>query len=566
MNNAVLVALRRLRAPIVLLVLVFASGIVGLVLIPGTDAAGQAWRMTIFEALYFMSYTASTIGFGEIPQAFNTAQRVWVTIVIYASVIGWAYMLASLLTLLQDRGFRNVLEAGRFRRQVRALREPVYLICGFGETGALVGRALDVLGLRFVVIDLSEERIQELDLLDLVQDVPAMIGNARLPENLVAAGLTHPECRGVLTLTNDDQANLAVTIAVRLLNPRVPVLARAMSHDAAANMVSFGADHVVNPFAKFGEYLTIAIRSPGSYRLFSWLTGLPGTTLRPETAPPRGRWIVCGYGRFGAEVVRAFRGLDLDLTIIDPVEPGLDDLQFVRGFGTDAATLELAGVRDAAGIVAGTDDDVINLSIAVTAREINASIFTVVRQNLRTNHALFDAYDADMTMVSSEIIANGCLALLQTPLLGRFLEAVKRENDAWADRVIERLEAAIGVEAPDIWRVAINAIDAPACHDAVGRAGYPVTLGDLRRDPSDRYRMLPCAPLLLSRATSTLILPDLDVPLQRDDEVLFAGKPAARRAQRAVLQNVNVRDYAMRGIDLPGGWIWQKFTRQARRV
>jgi Trk K+ transport system NAD-binding subunit len=563
-NNAALVALRRLRAPIVLLVLVFASGIVGLVLIPGTDAAGNPWRMTIFDALYFMSYTASTIGFGEIPQAFNTAQRVWVTLIIYASVIGWAYMLANLLTLLQDRGFRNVLEAGRFRRQVRALREPVYLICGFGETGALVGRALDTLGLRFVVIDISEERIQELDLLDLTQDVPAMIGNARVPENLVAAGLTHPECRGVLTLTNDDQANLAVAIAVRLLNPAVPVLARAMSREAAANMVSFGADHVVNPFAKFGEYLTIAIRSPGSYRLIAWLTGRPGTTLRPETAPPRGHWIVCGYGRFGAEVVRAFRGLELDVTIIDPVEPGLGDLRFVRGFGTDGATLDLAGVRDAAGIVAGTDDDVINLSIAVTAREINAGIFTIVRQNLRANHALFDAYDADITMVSSEIIANGCLALLQTPLLGRFLEAVKREDDAWADGAIERLEAAVGVEAPDIWRVVMNAVDAPACHDALGRADYPVTLGDLRRDPSDRDRTLECVPLLLLRGTSTVILPDPALPLHRDDEVLFAGRPAARRAQRSMLLNVNVRDYAVRGIDLPGGWIWQRLTRPAR--
>ena len=564
MNNAVLVALRRLRAPIVLLVLVFASGIVGLVLIPGTDAAGNPWRMTIFDALYFMSYTASTIGFGELPQAFNTAQRVWVTLIIYASVIGWAYMVANLLTLLQDRGFRNVLEGGRFRRQVRALREPVYLICGFGETGALIGRALDTLGRRFVVIDISEERIQELDLLDLTQDVPAMIGNARVPENLVAAGLTHPECRGVLTLTNDDQANLAVAIAVRLLNPTVPVLARAMSREAAANMVSFGADHVINPFAKFGEYLTIAIRSPGSYRLIAWLTGRPGTTLRPETAPPRGRWIVCGYGRFGAEVVRAFRGLELDVTIIDPIEPDLGDLRFVRGLGTDGATLDLAGVRDAAGIVAGTDDDVINLSIAVTAREINAGIFTIVRQNLRANHALFDAYDADITMVSSEIIANGCLALLHTPLLGRFLETVKQEDDAWADRAIERLEAAVGVEAPDIWRVVMNAADAPACHDALGRADYPVTLGDLRRDPSDRDRTLGCLPLLLLRGTSTVILPDPALPLHRDDEVLFAGQPAARRAQRPILLNVNVCDYAVRGIDLPGGWIWQRLTRPAR--
>ena len=180
MSSAFLVALRRLRAPIILLVLLFSIGIVGLVMIPGTDPVGRPWRMTIFDALYFMSYTASTIGFGEIPQAFNRAQRVWVTLIIYASVIGWAYLVANLLTLAQDRSFRAVLENGRFRRQVRALREPFYLICGFGETGALVGHALDTVGLRFVVIDIREDRIQELDLLDLAQDAPAMVGNARV--------------------------------------------------------------------------------------------------------------------------------------------------------------------------------------------------------------------------------------------------------------------------------------------------------------------------------------------------------------------------------------------------
>ena len=561
MNNALLVALRRLRAPIVLIVLVFAIGIVGLVLIPGTDAQGRPWRMTIFDALYFMSYTASTIGFGEIPQAFNTAQRVWVTLVIYASVIGWAYLVAALLTLAQDRGFRAVLADSRFRRRVRALREPFYLICGFGETGALVGRALDAFAFRFVVIDVSEERVQEVDLLDLAQDVPALTGNARVPENLVAAGLARSECRGVLTLTNDDQANLAVAISVRLLNPDVPVLARAMSREAAANMVSFGADHVINPFAKFGEYLTLAIRSPGSHRLMRWLTGLPGTTLKPETAPPRGRWIVCGYGRFGSEVVRAFRGQDLDVTIVDPDETAIDGLRVVRGHGTDAATLELAGVRDAVGVVAGTDDDVANLAIAVTAREVNAEIFTVVRQSLRTNHALFDAYDADITMVSSEIIANECLAVLHTPLLGRFLDAVQREDDAWADRAIERLQVSIGVEAPDIWKVTISEPEAPAFCEALGRPDYPVLLGDLCRDPTDRERRLECVPLLVLRGSSESILPDGSMPLQRGDEVLFAGQPAARKAQRPMLLNVNVRDYVVRGIDVPGGWLWQRLTR-----
>ena len=59
--------------------------------------------MGFFDAFYFMSYTATTIGFGELPYPFTDAQRLWVTVTIYLTVIGWAYAIGSLLALLQDR-------------------------------------------------------------------------------------------------------------------------------------------------------------------------------------------------------------------------------------------------------------------------------------------------------------------------------------------------------------------------------------------------------------------------------------------------------------------------------
>ena len=564
MSSAIFVALRRLRAPIIGLVVVFAVGMIGLVLIPGVDAAGKTWHMSMFEALYFMSYTASTIGFGEIPQPFSTAQRIWVTVVIYASVLGWAFLVARLLALSQDHAFRAAVVAGRFRREVRAIREPFYLICGFGETGALVGRALDSLGMRFVVLDLAEDRVQELSLMALQQDPPGLTANARDPEMLVTAGLTRAECVGVLALTNDDRANLAVAIAVRLLNPAVPVLARAMSRDAAANMASFHTDHIINPFAKFAGYLTLAIQSPGSHRLLTWLTGLPGTTLKPETSPPRGHWLVCGYGRFGTEVVAAVRGQALDVTVLDPAEPPIEGLRIVRGLGIDAASLTDAGVHSAVGIVAGTDDDINNLSIAVTARELNPDIFTVVRQNLHGSHALMQAYQADITMVSSEIVANECLALIQTPLLRAFLDVVKQKDDAWADQVVARLQAVMGEEAPDIWRIDMNAGDAPACVDALQRPDYPVSLADLCRDTVTREDRLPCVPLLMQRDGKNLVLPDEATTVAPGDRILFAGQAGSREAQRSTLRNINIRDYVVRGIDLPGGWIWQRLSRYRR--
>jgi len=201
-SSVLFLALRRLRAPLLLLIAVYSIGIVGLVVIPGRDAGGAEWHLSYFQAFYFMSYTASTIGFGEIPREFSDTQRLWVTTVIYLSVIGWAFTLASLLALLQDPAFRRALVTARFARRVRAINEPFYLVCGFGETGMMLGRAFDHLGLRFVALDIDTARIQELDLLDLSADAAGLNADARLPANLELAGLTRAACRGVLAITD----------------------------------------------------------------------------------------------------------------------------------------------------------------------------------------------------------------------------------------------------------------------------------------------------------------------------------------------------------------------------
>lgn len=106
-STAIFLVLRRMRAPLIVLISLFAVSILGLTLMPGVDAEGKPWHMDPFEAFYFMSYTATTIGFGEIPHPFTTAQRAWVIVSIYLSVVAWAYAIGSVLALLQDRGSRR---------------------------------------------------------------------------------------------------------------------------------------------------------------------------------------------------------------------------------------------------------------------------------------------------------------------------------------------------------------------------------------------------------------------------------------------------------------------------
>jgi hypothetical protein len=159
MGDVLFLVLRRLRLPLITLIVVYAVSVVGLVAIPGVDSGGRPWRMGYFHALYVMSYTATTIGFGEIPYAFTDAQRLWVTFTIYLSVIGWAYALGSVFSLSQDPTFRSAAARSFFLRRVARLREPYCVVCGYGRSGMAIAQALDALRVRLVIVDTDAERV-----------------------------------------------------------------------------------------------------------------------------------------------------------------------------------------------------------------------------------------------------------------------------------------------------------------------------------------------------------------------------------------------------------------------
>lgn len=562
MNASVFfLALRRMRAPLIVLIVIYALSTLGLTLIPGIDAAGQpAPPMSFFHAFYFVSYTASTIGFGELPGAFSEAQRMWVTVVIFLSVIGWSYSIISLLALVQDRGFQQVLLTARFIRRIGQLGEPFYILCGCGETGLLIARALDHDGIRVVTIERSEARIQELELEDFAADILALCADAAQPQHLLMAGLKHRSCRGVLAITDDDAANLAVAIASRLINPRLMIVARVASPSIEANMMSFGTHYVVNHFEKFADYLAQAIHSPNWYRLVDLLTGLPGQKVSERHDPPAGDWVICGYGRFGQAVVRNLERQGMSLTVIDP-DPNLSSsVHHIVGQGTEAEPLRRAGIETAVGIVAGSDHDTNNLSIAMTAKELNPDLFVVLRQNRMANQVLFDAYDADFTMVPSKIVARECLALITSPLLSRFFGLLRCWPDARAAALAGQLEALCGRRVPLVWGVKLNAAEAPAVHQWLMMEQKPMTLGRLRHDPAARAETLPLMPLLLLRDGRDHEQPADEMLLQPGDQLLFAGTRTAKLAQNLVLDNRNVLDYVLTGQDAQG-WLWRLLSR-----
>jgi voltage-gated potassium channel len=556
MNSVFFLALRRLRTPLILMIIIFAVSTAGLALIPGRDAAGDPVHLSIFQAFYFVSYTATTIGFGEIPFSFSDAQRLWVTFIIFSSVMGWTYLIGGILRLAQDDAFQQAITSTRFTRQVERLREPFFIVCGVGETGLMVVKALDHLGFRAVVIDREQKNVQELELEDLSSDPPSLCADARIPDNVVACGIHHPRCLGILVLTNDDETNLAVALTVHLVNPSLKIIARCKTPEVKRTMLAIGVHEIINPFSEFSRQLLLAMNAPNSYRLAFWLSGLPRNRLRAAVPVPPGHWIVCGHGRFGREIVDALQRSGFKVRVIDPsVDPALEF--GIAASGDDMKALLKAGLEDAIGVVAGTDDDVTNLTIGVTARFARPEIFLILRQNLLSNRKTFEVSGADMTMVSSTIIANRCIAGISTPLLSRFLEIVKQKPDEWAASLVEELQTLIGDETPHFWSVGFTPESAPGLVALRAAGTDEIPLAALRRDFADRDAFALLKPLLLLRDNEQYDRPDESMLLQPGDRILFTGTSAAESSVRHIVTNVNVADYVVNGRNVLGGLVWR---------
>lgn len=533
----IFLALRRLRGPLITLISVYAVATLGLTLIPGVDGDGNPTRMGFFHAFYFVSFTGSTIGFGEIPHAFTDAQRLWVLVCIYFSVVAWLYAIGRGIALSQDPAFRQAMTRGAFEHTVKRIGERFYIICGYGDTGRLLVRGFTRRNTRTVVLDLDQQRINDLEVADLGLYVPGLKADVSQPDSLIVAGLEHPRCSGVIAVTHDDQVNLKVAISSKLLRPHLPVICRSEIHDVGINMESFGTDEIVNPFDIFADRLAMALNSPSNFVIHQWLTSPANTPLSDPLFPPRGRWVLCGYGRFGKAVQQFLSFEGVEATIIEENPESTNAPEYtIPGRGTEAVTLRQAGVEQSAGLIAGTDDDANNLSIIMTARELNPDLFIVARQNRQENDALFEAADLDLVMQRSDIIARTIITRITNPLLAEFLRLLPSDDPAAANELATRISGACK-QVAHTWNIDVTKQNAPALAVALFK-GEPIKLGMILEDNDESMRPH-CLPLLLKRNKDTMMLPGPETQLEHGDQILFAGVASAEKRMSWVTGNTN---------------------------
>nr|MBV6628779.1 potassium channel protein [Oceanococcus sp. HetDA_MAG_MS8] len=523
MNSVLFLVMRRMRRPLIMLICAYAVAIGGLVLIPGEDDQGQLWHFDFFHAFYFISFVGPTIGLGEIPYALVPAQRFWVSFSLYLTVISWLYAIGKIFSLVGEPAFVRALSETRFRRSVHSLSEPFHLICGYGETGSLLVEALCARGWRCVVIDSSSQRLDDLELAELPVDIPRLCANAGDTRVLIEAGLKHRYCHSVIAVTNSDAVNTKIAVTCKLLQPERMVLCRADSAAAMENMASFNTDHIVNPHTIFAEQMALAIRKPHVNELHRWLGARAGKPLKPPLLPPTGRWIICGYGRLGQAVRRYLDANDIDVTVIERDASHFSDnnsaIQHrIIGSATDPEPLHEAGVESCQGILAGTDSDADNLSIVLTARDINPDIYAVARQNHFRERELFAAAKLPLVVDLNRILAWRMLPLATVPSLDEFLACCRSQEDDWARELMDNLRALTGDTSPEVVHVPLWGQGSQGLCQALARR--TVRLRDLGGHIDGET--IPVIGLMLKRAEERSLLPDPETELQPGQQLLLA--------------------------------------------
>ncbi|AEG19202.1 3H domain-containing protein [Methanobacterium paludis] len=117
-----------------------------------------------------------------------------------------------------------------------------------------------------------------------------------------------------------------------------------------------------------------------------------GARQRRLIAATKDHFVLCGYGRVGGAVHKELKKRDRNVIIIerdkDIVEKELwedPDVLAIPGDATDETVMIDAGIKKARGVIITTGDDVDNLFITLTARELHPEIWIVTRASKKEN-------------------------------------------------------------------------------------------------------------------------------------------------------------------------------------
>ena len=552
-SNIFWIIIRRMRTPLLVIIITFSITILGLVLIPGVDSNGNPYHMNFLDAVYFVSFMASTIGFGEVPYEFTYAQRLWVLFSIYISVIGWFYAIGALVALIQDKNLILELSVARFSKKIKNLKEKFVIILSYNHATRELIKHLIEDGKRVVVLDKSQDKIDELELEHFVPEVYALKANVESPNILRLAGIKKRNCKAVITLFDNDFKNTKIALLARLINSKINIIAKSSTTEQTQHLRNLGLKNIVDPFNLIANRFYLAISAPHLWILEQMLFG-HDLYIHEHEQLPKGKYVICGYGRMGKALRSSLQKAHIECSFIDlkSAKHKAQKNSAIYGDAEDYQTLLDAGIEDAVAIIAATKDDLINLTILLTAKKINPDIYTIARENTLDDITIFQSAKIDRVYILEKIVSEYVHRVISQPLAHQFLQIIHEHDELWGEEVVEELKRKTCYH-PEIFEIRVVKSEAYALTNYL-KKGNCVNLGMLARDLSDRTKRAKIHFLMVkNRKEEITLLPDDNYEVKVSDRFLIAATSDARDDFETLVNNLNEFEYIITGKELKFG-------------
>jgi voltage-gated potassium channel len=236
--------------------LAIALGLLAAVLCVGTIGyqVVEGWRF--LDALWMVTITLTTIGFGEI-HPLSDLGRIFTMGLIVAGVSVGTYAMSALTAEIIEGDFAAAMKRRRRERAMSQLNDH-YIVVGAGRLGAtIVGELLDS-GVKVVVVDREPGSLRTME----ERGLPVVAGDGSHDDVLRAAGIER--ARGVAVAVDDPASAVFVTLSARELNPKLNIITRIDDGENSLKARRAGASSVVSPHTMGGWRMAHGLIRPNA--------------------------------------------------------------------------------------------------------------------------------------------------------------------------------------------------------------------------------------------------------------------------------------------------------------
>lgn len=256
---------KRLISTFFALVIVFALGIIGYILIEG-------W--TFLEACFMTVITLATVGYGE-TRPLTQAGRIFTIFFIIGGYGVVLYGISSLTAFLVEGELKDILRRRKMEKNISKLTDH-YIICGADTTGEFIIEEMQKTNKQFVVIEKDKNIVNNL----LEKNILIIEGDATHDEVLIEAGIKN--AKGLISVLPNDKDNLFVVLTAKGLNPNLRIVAKAVEEESQNKLRRAGADAIVSPNYIGGLRMVSEMIRPTVVSFLDTMMREKGSTLRVE--------------------------------------------------------------------------------------------------------------------------------------------------------------------------------------------------------------------------------------------------------------------------------------------